>query len=274
MTIKVCLDYCKSKGTKYAGLEYHRECYCDNSIAQDAKANAVGCTATCKGNPNEICGGSNRMNVYQAILSGESFTTSLPSSTTSSSTAEARSSTTSSTTTSKPSSTTTPSFTPASKTTTPSTLTTTTRPGTNYITPTPSSTATPTKGFYSLGCYAEPPAPTKKPMTQLLSSDTMSPDLCISALSSANAKNNPGTTYNVFGLEYGRECWAATALVTSQTSLVGDRACNLKCAGDKGVSCGGRGMYNYYVATAFETTLRQTSLPVRTSGTVRATASA
>ncbi|KAL8804112.1 MAG: hypothetical protein Q9182_002745 [Xanthomendoza sp. 2 TL-2023] len=292
MTIEICLDYCKSKGTTYAGIEYRRECYCGNSIASDATPNAAGCNLPCKGDPTEICGGSNVMNVYQYVsgTEGSSTATSSTSSLASSSTTPASSSSSSSSasststsvsqtstdssttstasTTSKASSTT-PSSTTATTTTSsqPSTLTTSTR--TTYITPTPSATATPTQGFYSLGCYAEPPAPTKKPMTQLLASDNMSPEVCIAAVSSANNKPGATNTYQVFGLEYGRECYAATALVQSQTSLTGDGACNIACVGDKSVSCGGRGMYNYYVATDLTASLTTTSVPVRASGTVK-----
>ncbi|KAI4123034.1 MAG: hypothetical protein LQ338_005480 [Usnochroma carphineum] len=355
MTIGICLDWCKSKRTTYAGIEYHRECYCGNSIANDAVANVAGCTSTCMGNTMEICGGSNRMNVYQAISSASSSTTSTAKSS-STSTSSATSSTSSSfsisflsssittskpssvtntssspsTTTSKPSSTTIISSTTSSNTTstisstispstinisstsslsrttttsrssataasssssrstskpsstTSATFSTTSKPSstfatttrsltTSYATPNPSTTASPTKGFYSLGCYAEPPSPTQKPMTQLLSSNMMSPDVCISAMSAAN---KPGTTYAVFGLEYGSECWAATGLVQNQTRIVGDQACTLQCAGATGVSCGGRGLYNYYVATSFSGSLSVTGQPVRTSGTVRASVTA
>ncbi|KAL8708353.1 MAG: hypothetical protein Q9220_006733 [cf. Caloplaca sp. 1 TL-2023] len=258
---QICLDYCKSKGTKYAGLEYHRECYCGDSIATDAIANAAGCTSTCKGNTNEICGGSNRMNVYQAVSASGSSTTSSTTSATTTSTKP--SSTSSSSTITSPSSSLKPT------TTTPSTLTTTTRPLSSTL-PTP--TASPTKGYNHLGCYAEPPSPTRKPMTQLLSSVSMSPDLCISALSSANNQRSAAgqPLYEVFGLEYGRECWAAATLVQSQTSLVGDRACDLTCPGDGGVRCGGRGMYDYYVSTGFMGGTVTGSVGVRTSGVVRA----
>ncbi|KAI4172667.1 MAG: hypothetical protein LQ343_003407 [Gyalolechia ehrenbergii] len=240
------------------------ECYCGNSIADDAAANAEGCTMTCMGRPTEICGGSNRMNVFQAESSpAPSSSTSSSTSTTSHSTPATISSTTS--LTSKPSFTTSSSIPASSTTSKPSTLTTTTRSFTaSYMTPIPSTTATPTRGFYPLGCYAEPPAPTRKPMIQLLSSENMSPDLCISALLAAD---KPGTTYAVFGLEYGRECWAATSLVTSQTSLVGNMACDLACKGALDISCGGRGMYNYYIATSLRQSLTATSFPVRTSGT-------
>ncbi|KAL8651206.1 MAG: hypothetical protein Q9226_004802, partial [Calogaya cf. arnoldii] len=226
MTIEICLDYCKSKGTTYAGIEYRRECYCGNSLASDTTSNAAGCTLACKGDATEICGGSLHMNIYQALASSGRSSNTSPSSTSPSSTltTTSRSSSPISTTTSKasiisPSST--------SATTTLSTLTTSTRTSSSavtYITPTPSATATPTKGFYSLGCYAEPPSPTKKPLTRILASDSMSPDLCISALDSANSKTGATKTYDVFGLEYGKECWVGEGLVKTQTSLTGDRA--------------------------------------------------
>ncbi|KAI4213372.1 MAG: hypothetical protein LQ349_009285 [Xanthoria aureola] len=273
MTIEICLDYCQSKGTSYAGIEYRRECYCGNALASDATSNAGGCTLSCKGDANEICGGSLHMNVYQAISKADSpSTTSLSLSSPSSAVTITSNPSSSTSTTKSKTSFTSPSSTFA--TTTLSTLTTTTRTSSSssavtYITPTPSATATPTKGFYSLGCYAEPPSPTKKPLTRLLASDTMSPDLCISALSSANNKVGATKTYDVFGLEYGRECWAGEGLVKSQTSLTGDLACNVKCKGDASISCGGRGMYNYYVATELKPSLASTSVAVRASGVVR-----
>jgi len=115
--------------------------------------------------------------------------------------------------------------------------------------------------------------PTKKAWAaQLLATDNMSPDLCISALSSANAIMKPGTsTYAVFGLEYGRECWVARSLVQSQTSLIGNKACTIPCKGMSSISCGGAAMYDYYVPTSYQTTLTATSVPVSTTGTVQTT---
>lgn len=112
-------------------------------------------------------------------------------------------------------------------------------------------------------------------MTQILASDAMSPDLCISALASANRARALASSapYAVFGLEYARECWAAATLVRGQTSLVGDRACDLVCKGEVGVRCGGRGMYDYYVATGVLGTGTATRgvEGTRTSGVVRGT---
>ena len=78
----------------------------------------------------------------------------------------------------------------------------------------------------------------------------------------------------MFGLEYGKECWAGTDLLQSQTSLIGDRACTLTCKGAAGTSCGGRAQYNYYVPTSLSDGLTTTSVPVRTTGTVRTVATA
>ena len=90
----------------------------------------------------------------------------------------------------------------------------------------------------------------------------------MSALSSANSKVGATKTYDVFGLEYGKECWAGEGLVETQTSLAGNLACRLACKGDSSVSCGGRGMYNYYVATELQPSLASTSVAVRVSGVV------
>ena len=137
---------------------------------------------------------------------------------------------------------------------------------------TPSATGTPTSGFYSLGCYAEPSYPTPKPWHQILFSENMSPDACISA-AQAKLTANPPVTYRVLGLEYGRECWGQTAALPSQTSLIGNLACPSACAGDKSKSCGGNNMFNYYATTSGLGT-STAPVPVRTTGTVQATTSA
>lgn len=81
MTVSLCTAACKSKNFLYAGLEYAQECCmyrssyllalnsmksgCGNAILNGGAAAASGCTAACKGNATEYCGGSNRLNVYQ-----------------------------------------------------------------------------------------------------------------------------------------------------------------------------------------------------------------
>lgn len=214
-----------------------RECYCGNTIASDATANANGCTLTCMGKTTEYCGGSFQMNVYKLIKASSPSTISK---TSASSTAKSS-----------------------------STLSTSTI---SLSQTTPSATGTPTSGFYSLGCYAEPSGPTPKPWAQILASDNMSPEACISA-AQAKLTANPPVTYRVLGLEYGRECWGQTAALTSQTSLVGNLACPSTCAGDKSKSCGGNNMFNYYATTSGLGT-STAPVAVRTTGTVKASTTA
>lgn len=87
-------------------------------------------------------------------------------------------------------------------------------------------------------------------MPKLFSNDSMTPDLCISsALARLSAK--PATTYLYAGVEYGRECYAGSVAPTPvPTSLVGANACAMTCKGDGSLKCGGRNMFNLYVATA------------------------
>ncbi|KAF2170893.1 hypothetical protein M409DRAFT_35857, partial [Zasmidium cellare ATCC 36951] len=65
LTIAECTDACKSAGYGMAGVEYARECWCDDAIQNGATVAQSGCDMTCTGNSTEYCGGSNRINVYQ-----------------------------------------------------------------------------------------------------------------------------------------------------------------------------------------------------------------
>ncbi|KAF2495129.1 WSC domain-containing protein [Lophium mytilinum] len=73
MTVETCVDFCKGKGSKYAGVEYSGECYCGNSIAADrapVKGVAGNCLMKCNGNTNEICGGAAAISLYQTCAGG------------------------------------------------------------------------------------------------------------------------------------------------------------------------------------------------------------
>lgn len=66
MTIEACLGTCQIHGYSLAGLEYAQECYCDNKINNQGQcASDSDCDMHCVGNPAEICGGSNRLNMYE-----------------------------------------------------------------------------------------------------------------------------------------------------------------------------------------------------------------
>ncbi|CCA66988.1 related to glyoxal oxidase precursor [Serendipita indica DSM 11827] len=62
MTVELCVDACRADGFSVAGLEWAQECWCGDDIPSNG---AQSCDMACKGNPNEHCGGGNRINVYQ-----------------------------------------------------------------------------------------------------------------------------------------------------------------------------------------------------------------
>lgn len=56
MTASQCLNYCSSKGYAFAGVEYGRECWCDDAIRRAASATGT-CDMPCSGAPQQTCGG-------------------------------------------------------------------------------------------------------------------------------------------------------------------------------------------------------------------------
>ncbi len=72
MTTKLCLDTCRQKGFKYAGLEYSRYCFCGNSYGKLGKAN--NCNMPCSGAQKEICGGGWANSVYRVENSSKKST--------------------------------------------------------------------------------------------------------------------------------------------------------------------------------------------------------
>lgn len=62
MTQAFCQDFCASKNLQYAGVEYGRECYCGAAIFSYPATS--GCDMPCAGFSSEICGGVNRLNVF------------------------------------------------------------------------------------------------------------------------------------------------------------------------------------------------------------------
>ncbi|KAF8890279.1 WSC domain-containing protein [Gymnopilus junonius] len=67
MTIESCISFCSNSTTyAYAGVEFSRECYCDNVIESPGEPiSSVTCDMACTGNPDEICGGSDGINIFQ-----------------------------------------------------------------------------------------------------------------------------------------------------------------------------------------------------------------
>ncbi|KIM24125.1 hypothetical protein M408DRAFT_76289, partial [Serendipita vermifera MAFF 305830] len=66
MTVEKCTAKCLSLGYSLSGLEYANECYCSNAIGASGSPATDGCTMPCEGAAStEICGGSDRLTVYE-----------------------------------------------------------------------------------------------------------------------------------------------------------------------------------------------------------------
>lgn len=73
LTVELCQATCLAAGYLLAGVEWSRECWCDNKIRNGAApANDDGCNMACTGNAQEICGGSVRLSLYQYGVPGSS----------------------------------------------------------------------------------------------------------------------------------------------------------------------------------------------------------
>ncbi|KDR71220.1 hypothetical protein GALMADRAFT_75173 [Galerina marginata CBS 339.88] len=74
MTIESCLAFCTPAGYVYAGVEFARECYCDNVIeSPGAPISSSTCNMPCTGNSNEICGGAGGINIFQKFQTAGTF---------------------------------------------------------------------------------------------------------------------------------------------------------------------------------------------------------
>ena len=70
LTVEYCLSTCHAAGYAYAGVEYGQECHCGNGFDNGggpAPDGSAGCSFTCAGNSGEICGGSQRLSMYEYV---------------------------------------------------------------------------------------------------------------------------------------------------------------------------------------------------------------
>lgn len=63
MTVQKCAIACAK--FSYFGVEYGRECFCGNTINEGSHlVSEEDCTFPCPGNPTQLCGAGNRLNLY------------------------------------------------------------------------------------------------------------------------------------------------------------------------------------------------------------------
>ena len=83
MTVDKCQVACRAANYILAGVEYASECFCGNAFAGAAQPATSGCNMPCNGNPAQMCGGPDRLNVYRWGAGGSTSSTVAPTSTTS-----------------------------------------------------------------------------------------------------------------------------------------------------------------------------------------------
>jgi hypothetical protein len=207
MTTQKCLGLCFGAGYLFAGVEYGKECWCDNVLGANGGelADDANCkTRLCFGADDEWCGGDGHIYIYKNILSTATTTT------------------TTTTTTSAPATTTSA----GSQATGPAT-----HPGAD--------------GYEYLGCRSEPSG--GRALGSSVGTDDMTPQKCFDICSSSNTYDSVSNSYGPFqycALEYSRECWYGNQLAADQTT---DEAnCMFICSGDDDFYCGGYGTFGLY----------------------------
>jgi len=73
MTVAECVDYCGSKGSSYAGLEYSSQCYCGSTVDSTVLNSTDNkCLMMCAGDDTQYCGDAAKLSLYKK---GSSSTT-------------------------------------------------------------------------------------------------------------------------------------------------------------------------------------------------------
>ncbi|KAI2467216.1 putative glyoxal oxidase [Annulohypoxylon bovei var. microspora] len=243
MNAENCTAACQVAGYILAGIKYGDECYCGNSISNGAMPAEDGCDMPCNANNSEVCGGSNRLNVYNFNMK---YT--LPRSSSSSSIALVLSSTVSLTAASSSPINTIRNI-PRIAAVDPTTSTSIASSAAS----TPTSPLQPSiVGNYNwYGCQTE--ATNVRALSLFTyADDAMTLDSC-EAFCSGQA-----TTY--FGVEYARECYCGNGFGTGSVSAPASD-CSMLCAGDQSEYCGAGNRLSVYIknGTSISTPTTSTS---------------
>lgn len=64
MTVPACLAACQADNFPLAGLEFATQCFCGTAIGGTGAPATSGCNMVCQGNSSTLCGGADRLNLY------------------------------------------------------------------------------------------------------------------------------------------------------------------------------------------------------------------
>ncbi|KAK8146891.1 hypothetical protein G3M48_002466 [Beauveria asiatica] len=70
LTIPKCQDLCYRERTRFTGLKNGNQCWCSNYVIGDHATNQTDCNLPCSGDKATICGGKDRINVFDAQYQG------------------------------------------------------------------------------------------------------------------------------------------------------------------------------------------------------------
>ncbi|CAO1628788.1 unnamed protein product [Sympodiomycopsis kandeliae] len=202
-----CAKSCN--GSKYFGLEYSSECYCDDDFKGTlVQADIKDCGMTCSGNAGQYCGGPNRVLVYENSAAATTATSASTATTSTTSTATDSTATTATTSTTATDSTATSSTTattatdltstaaPTSTDTATSTSTSTATTSTATVSSTSTSTASTSTGTTSTATSTATTAATSTSTTSTSTSTTTS------STSTTSAAASLPTNYQSLGCYY------------------------------------------------------------------------
>lgn len=231
VTPQACAKACGAY--QYFGAEYAGECYCGNQINTGSALVAgntpdvTGCSMTCNGDSNLLCGGPNRLNMYKMAASAAKSAASSTANSTASSAAQ--------------------SVTPVTLAQNLTSTSSTTTSAAQTVTPTAGAV---TNGWAYLGCANET-TPRALSGASYSSNTAMTVESCQAFCSSSS--NN----YGLAGVEYGSECYCGNGL--QSYSSVGYDGCNMACTGNKTELCGGPSRLSVYNLTIYvpPTTVKQ-----------------
>ena len=271
MTVALCTAVCGQNNQKYAGLEYANECCaypvairspritlidhkdCANSFTgggAPAPDGFSGCNMPCSGNSSEFCGGSYRLNMYQAPGTGAQPISKSSSSTAASSTAKASSTVIPSTTSKTTSSSAVPT-TAAASTTKPAS--TTASPTSAAPTTSASTAAGLPSGWAYKGCYIDGANGRDLPY-QFPDNSSLTVESCVAACYQRG--------YSVAAMEYSVQCFCGNAIYSGGKLASSDSDCNMPCGGNAKENCGAGNRLSTYsngTITTYAPAVAQTS---------------
>ncbi|KAH8592518.1 WSC domain-containing protein [Bisporella sp. PMI_857] len=108
-------------------------------------------------------------------------------------------------------------------------------------------------GYAYSGCFTEPSNARALSASSYVD-DLMTLEKCAVACSS----------FNVFGVEYGRECWCGNAL-NSGSLMAPENDCNFSCPGNSSQICGAGNRLNVYTKPSSQPTSTTSTAPAPTS---------